>query len=64
MADKAADIEIVAHHPNQLRGSIDDGNIVLLGRQPFGDAVADLTGPADYDAHWLDPERFELSVQR
>ena len=51
VADEAAHVEGVADRLNELRRGIDHRNIVVLDRQPFGDAVADLAGSADHDPH-------------
>jgi hypothetical protein len=72
MADEAADVEIVADGLDQVRRGIDDRDVVVLGGQSFGDAIADLAGAADQYPHvpcgprlrLADAKRLQLAMQR
>jgi hypothetical protein len=58
---QTARIERIAHPLDQGGIVVDDGDFIALGRKPLGNAVPDLPGPADDDAH-LEPQRLDLAV--
>ena len=55
MSDKAAHVERIANGTNQFRRCVDDGHVVLLGRQSFRNTEADLPRAANNDFHRLFP---------
>ena len=55
VADEAAHVERIADRLDKLRRGIDHRNVVVFGRQPLGNAVADLACAANQDSHRWSP---------